>query len=164
MFNTTEAQCFGHFFVKMIRNVLRGYATVISVLFKILLLLCLCAFAAFVVVFPLWKLAVSFPKQYSIIIIYACVIAFVILFFYRLRNRIKIAGTAEQKRMLLQKTIKNTAKFLIVAAGLAAALTFLYKEKLIASFSSIILTVLLYGILAFGTTKSNSDAKDSKKI
>lgn len=148
----------------MIRNVLRGYATVISVLFKILLLLCLCASAAFIVVFPLWKAAVVFPKQYSIIVIYTCVIAFVILFFYRLRNRIKIAGTAEQKRMLLQQTIKNTAKFIIVAAGLAAALAFLYKEKLIASFSSIIITVLLYGILAFGTTKTNFNQKDREKI
>lgn len=66
--------------------------------------------------------------------------------------------------MLLQQTIKNTAKFIIVAAGLAAALAFLYKEKLIASFSSIIITVLLYGILAFGTTKTNFNQKDREKI
>ena len=152
------------FYSMMIRNIFRGYAALLSILVKTLFLLCLCAGIAFVFVFPLWKFAVTFPDQYSLFIIYACVTAFVILFFFRLLNRIKLAGTAQQKNILLKTTIKNALKCLVLLCGIILAFIFLYQEKLFLALASVILMVLFYGILAFGTAKTqNGSTKVSEK-
>ncbi len=148
----------------MIRNIFRGYAALFSILLKTILLLCICSGAAFVFVFPLWKFAVTFPQQYSLFMIYACVTAFVILFFFRLLNRIKLAGTAQQKKILLKTTIKNTLKCLVLLSGIILVFIFLYQEKLFLALASLILMILIYGILAFGTAKpQNGSTKVSEK-
>lgn len=150
-------------FFMMIRNIFRGYAALFSILIKTLFLLCLCTGISFLFVFPLWKFAVSFPEQYTLFIIYVCVTAFVILFFFRLSNRIKLAGTAQQKRILLQNTIKNTLKSFVLISGIILIFVFLYKEKLFYALISFILMVLFYGILAFGSTKTQSSTENPEK-
>ena len=153
------------FYSMMIRDIFRGYAALLSILIKTVFLLCICAGIAFIFVFPLWKFAVTFPDQYSLFIIYTCVIALVILLFFRLLNRIKLAGTAQQKKILLKTTIKNTLKCLVLLSGIISTFIFLYKEKLFFALTSIILMVLLYGILAFRTAKTQENSiKDSENI
>jgi len=147
----------------MIRNIIRGYAVFFSIFLKTFLLLCFCAFSAFIIVFPLWKFAVSFPDQYSLFIICICVIAFVMRFLFRLLNDIKLAGNARQKYVFFHKTVKHILKYLILFLGVIFSLLFFYKEQLVFAFATIILTVILYGILAFGTTKTQTDTENNEQ-
>ncbi|MBR6214842.1 MAG: hypothetical protein IKQ84_00335 [Spirochaetaceae bacterium] len=65
----------------------------------------------------------------------------------------------------MKTTIKNTLKCLVLLSGIISTFIFLYKEKLFFALTSIILMVLLYGILAFRTAKTQENSiKDSENI
>lgn len=64
-------------------------ASFFSSLLRIILVLAFCLAVTFVVVFPLWKFAVTLPRPYTIFALVLLFCAFVVFVFSRLKSRHK---------------------------------------------------------------------------
>ena len=140
--------------MKFFRSVFSGYARMFSLLGKILLLLFFCTAFSFLVVFPLWKWAVVFPRSYT-----AAVLSFAGLFIlfriirsvciYVCSEKISSAEKKNRIRNILRKLLQ-----LCIAAAAAAVFVYciLYGRRIIAVFA-LVIGIILYGLCAFGMKK-----------
>lgn len=138
----------------MIQKILAGYGKLFISLLKVLALIVLCATFTFVLVLPLWKFATVSPQAYSITVL---VIFALGIFFFTGRNlRVYLTAgfpTQEEKRKRVERLLNMAGRFVVITSGLIGIVVCILKESVIATWVILLLAVILYGVLAFGTKK-----------
>ena len=126
----------------MIKNVFKGYKKLFSTIGKIILLTAVCLATGFCIVFPLWKWATSSPKSYTLAIL---IIALAFFFFLIIKKLL-----SSPKKIFLQRLLR----IIVILGGLALCIVSVMTGHRIIALAVLVLTFLLYGILAFGLKSS----------
>lgn len=141
----------------MLQKIIKGYGNLLLSIAKIFLLIILCCICGFVLVYPLWKLAVTNPNVYSIIS-FIFIIALLAFFsgrkIYNYINQGNPDKSEKNKRFL--KLGKGLLKILLYIFGLVGIIFFIMIGKPVFSLAVLIFLVLLYGIFSFGTKKNEN--------
>lgn len=144
----------------MFSKIIKGYKNLFLSLAKIILLLLLCALCGAVLVFPLWKLAVSKPELYSVIVGVLLCLGICYMIFRKTRKYITQGQPEKEERKdRVRRILVLTGKILVCLLGISALFVSVLAGQIVAAVVSVLLTALLYGILAFGinTTRTTSD-------
>ncbi|HHU35858.1 MAG TPA: hypothetical protein GXZ47_01375 [Treponema sp.] len=136
----------------MIQKILRGYSAVLGSTLRFVALIGVCVATGFLLVYPLWKLAVTRPDLYTLIFIFL-LSAFIIGVFIM---RVKKEASQNPKRFLLSLTRKA-----VLLAGLIGFVSLILSYERVLAFAALILTALVYGYLAF-VLSSNTRTSDSR--
>lgn len=138
----------------MIQKIVSGYGKLLLSLVKILALIGLCALFAFVLVLPLWKFATISPELYSATIIILFTMGIVFFIVKSLRNFL-IAGfpTPQERKKRIRRLLNILGRILVIFLGLIAMIICILQELPLALWLVLLLTIILYGVLAFGTKK-----------
>lgn len=138
----------------MIQKIVAGYGKLFISFLKVLALIVLCAIFALALVLPLWKFATESPQVYSITVL--VLFALGILFFtVKSLYTYLTAGfpTPEEKIKRIKRILNILGRFLVVISGLVGIIICILKESIIATWVILLLAIILYGVLAFGTKK-----------
>jgi uncharacterized membrane protein len=122
----------------MIKKIANGYGRLFSSTAKVVLLASLCLGLSFIIVYPLWKWAISSPSSYSWAVLALVCIGIV----YLVVRSIKKNGALP--------FLHGAAKVLVVLGGLCGCVFFVLNGKRILALVCLAATFVLYGILAFG--------------
>lgn len=144
----------------MLNRIIKGYGNLLFSALKMLLLLLVCALCGAVLVFPLWKLAVSQPELYTVVV-GVLLLAGLLYAAARGAKRFITQGRSEagNRRGRARRLLTGAGKVAVCAAGFSAAVAFVTAARPVAALLSLGATAVLYGILAFGIKtdeKSNS--------
>jgi len=138
----------------MIQKIVAGYGKLFISLLKVLALVVLCALFAFVLVLPLWKFATVNPQAYSVTVLVSFALG--ILFFTGKNLRVYLTAgfpTQEEKKKRLRHLLNMAGRFIIIISGLIGIVICILNESTVATWIILLLTIVLYGVLAFGTKK-----------
>ncbi len=124
----------------MIGTILRGYSAVLGSAIRFAALIGVCVGTGFLLVYPLWTLAVSRPDLYTLV--FTTVLSAGIVLFFVLRARTSFKAGARSFLFGLAR------KAVLFSGVLAFVLLVLHYERTLA-FISLLLTILLYGFIAF---------------
>ncbi|MBE6344886.1 MAG: hypothetical protein E7063_04270 [Spirochaetaceae bacterium] len=141
----------------MLQKIIKGYGNLLLSILKVLVLILLCCVCGFILVYPLWKLAVTNPNLYSIIsfIFFAVLLAYFIgRKIYTYINKSNPDKSEKHKRVI--KLVKGLLKVLLFISGLVGIIYFIMIGKLIFSLAILVFLVLLYGFFSFGTKKNEN--------
>lgn len=141
----------------MLQKIIKGYGNLLLSILKVLVLILLCCVCGFILVYPLWKLAVTNPNLYSIIsfIFFAVLLAyFTGRKIYTYINKSNPDKSEKHKRVI--KLVKGLLKVLLFISGLVGIIYFIMIGKLIFSLAILVFLVLLYGFFSFGTKKNEN--------
>lgn len=147
----------------MIKKILSGYSNILKRIAKILLLVLVCVLFSLIVVFPLWKFATVSPSIYT-----AVVSAFfiIVLLFFLSKKCLKYCCeknlTAEEKSNRKKSLLLTIVKTLIILIGIAFACFLVLKNKRLLALIALLITVVLYGILAFGVKKQTVQSNNNE--
>ncbi|MBQ1593158.1 MAG: hypothetical protein II103_03595 [Treponema sp.] len=122
----------------MIKNIAKGYKSLIASTVKILLLIAVCAGLGFSIVYPLWKWATISPKSYTTACL--CLLAAAALFL----------AVKSFLRLGAKKWLVRLAKLLTVFAGLGFITFSVIRGNRLAALVAAPLVFILYGLLAIG--------------
>lgn len=137
----------------MIRKILRGYSAVLGSTFRFVALIGVCIATGFLLVYPLWKLAVTRPDVYTLIFI--IILSTVIVGI--LGITVKKAVSKNPKQFLL-----SLARKTVLAAGFIGIITLILSYERALALAVLIVTALVYGYLAFvlsSAARRNSDSR-----
>ena len=138
----------------MIQKIVSGYGKLLLSFVKILALVGLCAFFAFALVLPLWKFATVAPDVYSTVIILLFVAGLALFAGKSLKNFLCAGFPTPQERSRRIKQLLNlTGRILVIFAGLCGIVVSILNESAVALWMVLLLTIIVYGVLAFGTKK-----------
>jgi len=126
----------------VIKKILSGYAGLLKSFAFFLALMAVCLGVGFLVVFPLWKLAVAEPGAYTVIF----AIAFGGLALALAGKRMVISYGRDRRRFLLSLARKMT-----VLAGFSATIYLVLTWHRLAALITLLVAAALYGYLAFAT-------------
>ncbi len=129
----------------MLRQITKRYKDLLTVALKMLLLLALCTALGFVVVFPLWKFAVVFPKGYTITTLFCIAGIFTALFI----KWIKHNG--------LKYSILKITRLAIIVASAVLCFMFVLDGHRMFCIPVVITALILYGIF-WSNNRSQSDS------
>ena len=138
----------------MLQKIISGYGKLLIAFLKVLALIALCAIFAFVLVLPLWKFATTSPQAYSITIL--VLFALGILFFTGKSLRVYLTAgfpTSEEKNKRIKRLLNIAGRFFVIISGLIGIVICILKESVVATWGILLLAIILYGVLAFGTKK-----------
>ncbi|MBO5236850.1 MAG: hypothetical protein J6B32_07055 [Spirochaetaceae bacterium] len=141
----------------MLQKIIKGYGNLLLSILKVLVLILLCCVCGFILVYPLWKLAVTNPNLYSIIsfIFFAVLLAyFTARKIYTYINKSNPDKSEKHKRVI--KLVNGLLKVLLFISGLVGIIYFIMIGKLIFSLAILVFLVLLYGFFSFGTKKNEN--------
>lgn len=142
----------------MLKKIASGYGKLFFSIGKILLLAVLCIGLSFIIVYPLWKWALSSPNSYSLTIL----VLFFVLVIYWMIKKIKTQGALD--------FLKGLSKVLIIIGGISGCVISVLNSKRILALVIFVATFVIYGILAYGfkddnkTSNKKSEAKNDKSI
>ena len=138
----------------MIQKIVSGYGKLLLSFVKILALVGLCAVFAFVLVLPLWKFATVAPDLYSILIILLFVAGLAFFAGKSLQGGL-CAGfpTPQERKKRIKQLLNLTGRILVIFAGLCGIVVSILNESAVALWMVLLLTIIVYGVLAFGTKK-----------
>lgn len=122
----------------MIKNIAKGYRSLITSTVKILLLIAVCAGLGLSLVYPLWKWASSSPESYTFACL--CLLAAAAVFI-AIRSFMHLGA---------KKWFVRLAKLATVLAGLAFIIFSVIRGNRLLAFASIPLVFIVYGLLAIG--------------
>src|SRR5574344_1890955 len=122
----------------MIKKIANGYGRLFSSTAKVVLLASLCLGLSFIIVYPLWKWAISSSSSSSWAVLALVCIGIV----YLVVRSIKKNGALP--------LLHGAAKVLVVLGGLCGCVFFVLNGKRILALVCLAATFVLYGILAFG--------------
>lgn len=138
----------------MIQKIVSGYGKLLLSFVKILALVGLCAVFAFVLVLPLWKFATVAPDLYSILIILLFVAGLIFFAGKSLKNFLCVGFPTPQERKKRIKRLLNLAgRIFVILAGVFGIVMSILNESAMALWIVLLLTIIIYGVLAFGTKK-----------
>jgi len=135
----------------MIKRILSGYATVFSGAARFLLLVALCFAIGFAVVYPLWRLAVSDGRLYSIIFLAILALAAAALAWHPMRRLAQRGPRA---------CILAALRLAIPAGALALFVALVLAEKRALGFVALAVGGALFGLVAFGLGPADHRADD----
>lgn len=140
----------------MIQKIVAGYGKLLVSILKILILVALCALFALVLVLPLWKFASVAPKIYS----YSYSVLFLlisgIIFFSgkSVRHFLSVGFPSTQERkQRVNRLLKGLGKVLIILLGICGIVMCILAEAVAAAWMVLLATIIIYGVIAFGTKK-----------
>jgi hypothetical protein len=121
--------------MNMIKQILSGYRKLFVGVAKVLALLAFCLLTGFALVWPLWYFAVNQPVLYTrtLLVLLLCAV---------------VVFAVRKKRFFVKALVLVLGTVGFVWAILAGA-------KVLAALA-VLLTLLIYGILAYGTKKTNA--------
>src|SRR5574344_1183056 len=137
----------------MLKKIANGYGKLFSSIGKILLLAALCLGLSFIIVYPLWKWALSSPNSYN----WTILALFFVLVIYWIIKKVKVQGALA--------FLKKLTKVLIILAGIICCVISVLNSKRILALFILVATFVIYGILAYGfkdgnkTSNKKSEAK-----
>ena len=128
----------------MIQKIVSGYGKLLLSFVKILALVGLCAVFAFVLV----------PDLYSILIILLFVAGLVFFAGKSLKNFLCAGFPSPQERKKRIKRLLNLAgRIFVILAGVFGIVMSILNESAMALWIVLLLAIIIYGVLAFGTKK-----------
>jgi len=122
----------------MIKNIAKGYRSLITSTVKILLLIAVCAGLGFAIVYPLWKWATVSPKSYTIACL--CLLAAAAVFI-AIKSFLRLGA---------KKWFVRIAKLITIFAGLGFIIFSVIRGNRIAAIAAIPAVFIIYGLLAIG--------------
>ena len=142
----------------MLKKIASGYGKLFSSIGKIILIAVLCIGLSFIIVYPLWKWALSSPNTYSFTIL----ALFFVLAIYWMIKKIKVQGALA--------FLKKLAKVLVILSGIICCT--ISVSTYLATLAAVILAAafIIYGILAYGfkdenkTSNKKSEAKNEEPV
>lgn len=138
----------------MIQKIINGYGKLFFSFVKILALVGLCAIFAFVLVLPLWKFATVAPDLYTTVIILLFVAGLVFFAGRNLKNFLNGGfPTPEEQRKRIKQLLNQAGRILVILIGLFGIIACILNESVAGLWIVLLLTIILYGVLAFGTKK-----------
>jgi hypothetical protein len=126
----------------VIKKILSGYAGLLKSFAMFLALMAVCLGVGFLVVFPLWKLAVSEPGAYTVIF----ALAFGCLSFALAAKRMVLSYQRDRRRFFISLARKMT-----ILAGIATSVYLVLAWHRLAALAAFLAAAALYGYLAFAT-------------
>ncbi len=138
--------------IPMIQRIIRGYGNLLLSALKIILLVLFCVLCGAILVLPLWKLAVTHPDIYTILVGFCVVCAIVLVIAKKVKTNMTKANNEKNKK-LHSAMLVSIAKIFVCTAGVASTVMCVLSYKNIGAVISILVTLVLYGILAFGIKK-----------
>jgi uncharacterized membrane protein len=130
----------------MIRQIVSGYLGILRALLSVAVMLALCVGAGALIAWPLWKLATSDPAIYTVIF---CVLAAGIVALIA-ASRIRAAYRRHPRSFLVR-----TVSVLVLVLGFAGAVLLVLAWQRLFAAAVIVMTLALYGFLAFGIAPGN---------
>ncbi|CEM62592.1 hypothetical protein DWQ65_07135 [Treponema phagedenis] len=130
--------------MKQILNILAGYKTILLGVCKFLLIAGGCLVIGFVIVYPLWWLATTMPKTYTVITLGI----FGIILLYTISKKL-IRSYKKNPRRLLLILLKN---FVLIVWLFFTSYLVLLQQRLFALLFFLLL-IGIYGFLAFGISE-----------
>lgn len=124
----------------MIGKIFRGYSAVLGSTLRFAALIGVCIGAGFLLVYPLWNLAVLKPDVYTLVF---CILISVLILALA-GMKIHRAARENSKRLLL-----SVARKLVLLAGFFSFVVFTLRYQRVPAITSLVLTIVLYGYLAF---------------
>ncbi len=126
-------------------KVIKGYGTLLSSLLSFLTIALTCVVVGFVISYPLWLLATKNQAAYTIVSIgfFSCAIIFLLI------DRMLKEYKKSPLRLFISLGRKITA-----IGGLALFFFLILNFYKISAFLVLTLTIILYGILAFGISQN----------
>ncbi len=131
-------------------KIIKGYGAIVSSLLSFVLIALSCVLVGFAISYPLWLIATTSAGTYTILslsLFFCAVIALLL-------NRIKKEYKKSPRRLFISMAKKIT---LIAGLILFCALILNFHETL--AILSIILTLSIYGVLAFGISNDSRKTK-----
>lgn len=135
----------------MLKQIISGYVTMFLAAVRFIILLAVCVGTGFLVVFPLWKLASTKPALYSLICLSLLGLLVAGLAFGRIRKALRL----DSGHFFL-----SAARKLTLLAGIIGSIVLVLQYQRALAALTLLLTVALYGFLAFGLT-ANSRRRQS---
>ena len=132
---------------KYFYKIAAGYKAFFFKVCTFLLLFGACLLFAFCIVYPLWLLATRYTQIYTGITL---VLFFALVLFFIVKRNIKNYKT--HPRRFFYSLIKK----LILFGGLILFFIFIFDYHRILAFSTLIITLVLYGFVAFGFSEDRT--------
>ena len=121
-----------------------GYKTLFFKICTFLFIFGICLFFSFLIVYPLWFLATSHTKTYTIISL-----TFFSAFVLVVIGKAAIKRYRQNSRMFFHSLIKK----LILLTGFAGFFILIFAYQRFFAFLSLIVALILYGFVAFGLSE-----------
>lgn len=138
----------------MIRKIVHGYGKLLVSILKILILVALCALFALVLVLPLWKFASVAPEAYSFFVLFLLVCGLVFLSGKSVHNFLTVGfPSAQERKQRVNRLLKGLGKVLIILLGICGIVMCILAEAVAAAWMVLLVTIIIYGVIAFGTKK-----------
>ncbi|MBN1616527.1 MAG: hypothetical protein JW875_04385 [Spirochaetales bacterium] len=125
----------------MIRNILAGYTDLLQSLLRFVALFAVSLGLGALVVWPLWRLAVGNPQVYTLASAVFATLIIVSIIAVRLRR-----AYIRDKGLLYTSLIRR----LIVVVGVSTSVFFVMHYQRLIALACAFLTLILYGMVAFG--------------
>ena len=132
---------------KYFYKIVAGYKAFFFKVCTFVLLFGACLLFAFCIVYPLWLLATQYTQIYTGITL---VLFFALVLFFIVKRNIKNYKT--HPRRFFYSLIKK----LILFGGLILFFIFIFDYHRILAFSTLIITLVLYGFVAFGFSEDRT--------
>ncbi|MDR2897319.1 MAG: hypothetical protein LBU99_00785 [Spirochaetaceae bacterium] len=145
--------------VEMFRNIMKGYGKAAVSIGKFLLLFGLCGVIGFLIVYPLWKFAVTWPGAYTwtvLTLIAGILIVFAVLKMHRYLN--PTGEDLREKKQRMRGFLLGVAKAFVCIGGFVLFVAAVLAAGRLAGLGVFILVVVVYGILAFGNKRETAES------
>ena len=143
----------------MIRKIVHGYGKLLVSILKILILVALCALFPLVLVLPLWKFASVAPEVYSFFVLFLNLMTlsvWMVIFFSgkSVRHFLTVGfPSAQERKQRVNRLLKGLGKVLIILLGICGIVMCILAEAVAAAWMVLLETIIIYGVIAFGTKK-----------
>lgn len=138
----------------MIQKIVAGYGKLLVSILKILILVALCALFALVLVLPLWKFASVAPKIYSYCVLFLLISGVIFFSGKSVRYFLTVGFPSTQERkQRVNRLLKGLGKVLIILLGICGIVMCILAEAVAAAWMVLLATIIIYGVIAFGTKK-----------
>lgn len=128
-------------------NMAAGYKSLFFKVCTFVLLLGGCLLFSFCIVYPLWLLATRYTQVYTAI---SLMLFLALLLFFMVKHSIKSYKTHPRK--FLYSLIKK----LILLGGFILFFIFIFAYHRVLAFSTLIVSLILYGFVAFGVSEDRT--------
>ena len=138
----------------MADNLLTEYKKIFSFFCKFLVLILVCVVLAVGIVFPFWKLAVSFPSVYTFVLLF-CFVVFLFFSLVSVLRKTFTGKTKEEKKEIAKKIGFAGAQILSLVLALTFFVVFVCKGSRLLGFLSLLVGIFCYGVLSFAKNKKH---------